>query len=456
MKKITTFILALTSFYILQAQQWQFVGNQGTNPGMGKGFNQSLAIDTNGIPYVAYVDLARNYKISVIAYINNTWDTVGNTAISLNQAWNNVKIKINPVTNQPYVLFTDDGLNDNACLLYFNGSIWDTVGTYPFTTSGAIDDYDLTFSQNGIPYVSFREGNNNNGITVMKYDNNTWSVVGNTAFATMSISNNNAAYNDIEISPSGLPYVAFVDNTYNSDRTSVMYFDGNSWQYFGDSLFSSYSSPAFVDMEFDNTGNVYVAFKDNWTTLVRKWSGTQWDTVGVPFPSTENCYYLDLEINSSNEIWLAYTRDNGYSPKPLRVQKFDGSNWGYVGTTNVSPGTAYFTNLEFDKYNLPYVAFQDGDYYDNTSVMKYDFLTSLNNSQTTSINIYPNPVKENIYIKSNTVKNLSYTIYDLTGKIIKQGKYNGTIYTGNFITGIYFIEILLPNGKIKTEKFVKY
>lgn len=452
MKRILITTIIFLSGYLTQAQQWEYVGNQGISSQIGYGYNQCLTVDTNGIPYVAYIDMERNFKVSVIAYTNNNWDTIGNGGFSLNPATiNNVKIKINPVTNNPYVLFTDDGFNNKACLMYFNGTIWDTAGNYPFTSQGVIQP-DLSFSSGGIPYVSFGTGSNVNGnmeLTVMKFENNTWSFVGDNPIGLVAISYGNT---DIEVSSQGNPYVIFKDG--NGNKASVKYYDDNIWKYYGDSLFSQYS-PSFMDLEFDNQGNVYVAYKDDWITFVKRWNENNWETVGSPFPSTENCYYLDLEITSTGDAWIAYKQDNGYSPKPLRVQRFDGTNWSYVGETNVSEDDANFVNLEFDKNDVPYVAFQDGGYYNRTSVMKFDYSTSVKNKNKTVLKIFPNPACNNLFISYNSKSTIFYGITDITGRTLKQGIYYNGINISDLTPGVYFINLSLPNGIKELKKFIK-
>lgn len=89
----------------------------------------------------------------------------------------------------------------------------------------------------------------------------------------------------------------------------------------------------------------------------------------------------------------------------------------------------------------------------NNSISRMD-LTTLNTEQPNEQNIilYPNPAKNQLYIK-NLMQNTQYTIYNVLGKRIS----SGTFYTGTPIrithltSGVYFLAI----GNIKRIKFIK-
>jgi len=65
------------------------------------------------------------------------------------------------------------------------------------------------------------------------------------------------------------------------------------------------------------------------------------------------------------------------------------------------------------------------------------------------INIYPNPVKDLLYIR-NTTTNLTWEIYDLAGRLISKGK-SKKINVSSFKQGIYLIKL----NNLKTVNFIK-
>jgi hypothetical protein len=67
-------------------------------------------------------------------------------------------------------------------------------------------------------------------------------------------------------------------------------------------------------------------------------------------------------------------------------------------------------------------------------------------------NVYPNPVADNLHVELIGLEMANYTIYNITGQIIKKGAINKTadISVQNLSTGMYYLRIAN-----KTVKFVK-
>lgn len=73
------------------------------------------------------------------------------------------------------------------------------------------------------------------------------------------------------------------------------------------------------------------------------------------------------------------------------------------------------------------------------------------------IEIFPNPTQDIIYINSNSTNNFTYSIFSITGYLIKQGiinKYKNTIDLRHEVNGIYFLKIYNKNI-IRTIKILK-
>ena len=73
------------------------------------------------------------------------------------------------------------------------------------------------------------------------------------------------------------------------------------------------------------------------------------------------------------------------------------------------------------------------------------------------IQIYPNPAKDFITIKNEKTENLSYQIFDISGKLIVSGKSksNEKIYIKTLEKGNYFLQIQNENGQKQNLKFIK-
>ncbi len=70
-----------------------------------------------------------------------------------------------------------------------------------------------------------------------------------------------------------------------------------------------------------------------------------------------------------------------------------------------------------------------------------------NNSTSNKLIIYPNPANDRITIDGFDGNTKSYIIYNISGKIIEQGKTNGTLDVSALSAGIYFLAI--NNNKVK-------
>jgi hypothetical protein len=86
-----------------------------------------------------------------------------------------------------------------------------------------------------------------------------------------------------------------------------------------------------------------------------------------------------------------------------------------------------------------------------TTFVDYINVTDINNS---AINIYPNPVSDVIYIKSNyPVKSIK--IYNQLGELITEKAQDNQINISQFISGIYFCKISDEDGNTSFFKIVK-
>lgn len=85
---------------------------------------------------------------------------------------------------------------------------------------------------------------------------------------------------------------------------------------------------------------------------------------------------------------------------------------------------------------------------------------SINEVKLTKLNLYPNPVKENLYFTDmgNTEQKFrTYTIFNLTGQIIIKGEIAGnSINLSSLVPGAYLISFIDEEGnKSETKKLIK-
>ena len=91
-----------------------------------------------------------------------------------------------------------------------------------------------------------------------------------------------------------------------------------------------------------------------------------------------------------------------------------------------------------------------------------DSITAIHNNQVDivrGINVFPNPCSDMLNIVSGMQGEMKkISIYDSSGlemRVLYSNDHNTRIYTGNYIKGIYYLNIEYKNGKISSAKFVK-
>ncbi|WP_370900922.1 DUF7619 domain-containing protein [Chryseobacterium gossypii] len=132
----------------------------------------------------------------------------------------------------------------------------------------------------------------------------------------------------------------------------------------------------------------------------------------------------------------------------------DAHNDGYVTfkiktISTLNPGDSFSNtaNIYFD-YNAPIVT---NTY---TTTVQNTLATSEIRDPKTDFSIYPNPVKDILYIKSE--KEITKAeIYDISGRIINTtGVKGNSVNVSELQKGLYIIKLRTP-GKVMTQKFIK-
>ncbi|MFN8323548.1 MAG: choice-of-anchor Q domain-containing protein [Chitinophagales bacterium] len=349
---------------------WVNVGTPGFSADQAS--HQSLAIDNNGTPYVAYKDAANNDKTTVMKFDGTAWVTVGNAGFSADEAsYQSLTI----YNNIPYVAYRDYGNNSKTTVMKFNGTAWVTVGNAGFS-AGAASYQSLAIDNTGTPYVAYQDMTANYKTTVMKFNGTAWVNVGNAAFSSpYSDYQSLAIYN-------GTPYVTYLNGL--QSKTTVLKFDGTAWINVGN-VDVSLGGADNQSLAIDNTGTPYVAYKD-WAssnkTTVRKFDGTAWVNVGNAGFSQGQAFNQKLAIDNTGTPYVVY-KDAANGAKTT-VMKFNGTAWVNVGNAGFSAGYSDYQSLSIDNTGTLYVAYKDGGNGDKTTVLKFN--TALSNTNTLVVN----------------------------------------------------------------------
>jgi len=293
--------------------QWEIVGIPGISS--GKAYELFLGIDTQGTPYLVYTDEANEGKLGVKKFTAGQWEYVGGSNISPGTA-SGMQIAFDSADN-PYVLYKDYPNQNRAKVLKFTNNTWSTVGTW--VSSGLANEMALALDSQNTPYVVYSDGTDGYKLSVKKFDGSVWSYVG-AAKLTTGQSTNHA----IAIDSNNVPYIAFT-NQDNSYKTTVLKFTGTQWENVGNTGGISVGSSRENTLAFDSLGTLYVAYSDNGTMfgqrpfgVVKKLSGNQWQSVGgsnFTGPNTLNqVQYVSFALGSDNIPYVAY-QDQSASKK---------------------------------------------------------------------------------------------------------------------------------------------
>ena len=187
--------------------------------------------------YTAYVD-GNTHELAVMNLIKvpvgvgfiNQWQVVGNLHPKI--ALTEPSLAINPVTNQVYVGYADDGPNEYV-VQYFDGTNWNKVGQITGVIPKRYCLPTIAFKpQTSELYIAFIDENNKNAVTVNMFDGNNWKLVGNNKIGNASAvvpvgwTSRNVEHScSIAFQPSTkLLYVAYINDTGYLD---VKYLDNN-------------------------------------------------------------------------------------------------------------------------------------------------------------------------------------------------------------------------------------
>jgi hypothetical protein len=340
---------------------WQTVGSLGFTAGQVN--YTSLGFNGN-VPYISYADASNGNKAFVRKFDGSSWVSVGLSSSGLTPGPPSLAFS----GSTPYIAYSDRSNGGKATVKKYDGNNWVAIGTEGFT-SGFVDQVSLAVD-NGTPYIFYGDVLNNFGTAaVMKFDGNSWVKVGASGFTQTSVT-----YPSIKIN-NGIPYVVYQAGTSNGGTIVVKQFNGTDWVTVGSNIAtnSNYPSLAFngnTPYVIYADGPPSVTFESQARATVKKFDGTNWQTIGGARFSSVRIIYPSIVFNG-NTPYISYS---DFSDGRATVQKFDGTRWVTVNTSgflSTSPNSPSSISLAMVG-DTPYAAYQDGGNGSRAKVSRFD------------------------------------------------------------------------------------
>ena len=334
---------------------WQKLGDS-----ISSAQRPSIAIDSNGTPYVAVVQTSNPnnngfvFKASVLEYTSGSWQNVGSANFSKGSI-DRISLAIDSSSNTPYVAFNDDSNGGKATVMKHtgNGTGWEAVGSADGISEGSIDEDSFCLAINGgIPYIAYinsiySRSENAGKATVLKYTgSNGWETVGKSGFSSSSISNVSLAFGQ-----NGIPYAVcdLTNAPSGSNCSSVLEFTGitesnsTGWSTVGTNGFAD-GKTSNSKIAFSQDGTFFVAYISNGKLTVRKFDGTNWVNFSNSDLSVSSSYPINLMLNKGTP-YVAYSNNNSvlvkrYVKNIFTVAYQAGEHGSLVGNSSASETVA--------------------------------------------------------------------------------------------------------------------
>ena len=369
------------SYSLASDPVWQTLGE-----GLHYGFKPCIAIDHNDIPYVAYI---YNRQANVMKYNGSSWEYVGNENFT-NGVYDSFSMAINS-QGIPYVAYHDETTGQNwghfITSMKYNGvDAWEVVGKKGFG-GVAYDDTSYTalaIDNDDIPHVVSSKTDYFGGYTLapvvytFKYGSWYQKAVGGSFDKSQS--------NTITVAKDNTQYVAYSQGSEGAKLTvRRKKVNSSSYSTLGSQGFTD-GAVSYISLATDSSSTPYVAFRDasksyNATVMKFNDNNNTWTPVGQAGFTTSSAKNLSLAIDGSDTLYMAYATNE---PGNISVMKYDGNNWVNIGAAYFVNGLLYHS-LALDSKGTPYIVYKANDGADGgkVTVMYAPSITCIRTDQST-------------------------------------------------------------------------
>jgi len=349
----------------------------------------SLELDNNNVPYVvSNYQVGTTYNCFVRKLNGTAWEEVGITGFS-----NYGSSLAFDTSNTPHIFL-------KTAIKKFNGSTWENLDV-PLTVSPAFGGMSGTkiYFSNGSLYAGYSAGDHNGfqNFYIKKLTNGIWQQILTNGFMydltytvggdyvyrlsygpgnypsilKMSVGQSVALGNPTLMSAgiSSTSFNQFDNETFTHDfaicngipmvatasSVSVSMFVNDNWTNLG-ALQISETGAKKALIKSGTDGNIYLAYNNSLSSTpsdtkmtVKRYTASGWEAVGpVNFSQSAGAQF-DFKLGHDNKPYVLYMAG--------RLQKYDGSDWVYIGGSAYSGDVA--ARLALDSNDLPYIAYRD-------------------------------------------------------------------------------------------------
>jgi len=252
-------------------------------------------------------------------------------------------------------LYQTSSSGEGVYLQRYNGNTWDDIarnGSLPGEGS------DIAFDHNNVPYLVYN--NSDNQMKVVKYEGNQWVAVtggedlgGKTGSAVIQFDKNNT------------PYVlnAVITSNHTTLDVAVLKYNNGAWEHMGDfgRVDVEPGSGIYVKMELNSEGMPYVLYSAPYTAsppwVLMKYNGTDWEKVGDVQPSMRRLSKIGLIIDKYDVPYVAY--EDSAQGQRATIMKYEGE-WVAVDKPGFSSTEVHDIQITKGKDGNLYVMYKEG------------------------------------------------------------------------------------------------
>lgn len=455
--------------------QWKDLG---TRYGFAAGStaNIAAATDGNGIPYMAFQDLANNGKATVMKYENGSWMNTGSAGFSADSAWyTSLAIKNNGV---PFVVYKDKGFNGRATVKKFSNYSWRTVGQ-PGFSAGEVAYTSIAINNNAIPYVVYRDEGHGGKATVKKFTDGSWKNVGLPGFTPAAVTNTS-----IRMECGTVPWIVYRDEV--SGNVELRKYQQGSWK----ELPSPGRTRSGVDMAINEWGTPYVFYREPGyprNLTVKYLLNNTWTTLGPTIESADNYEIFNQQIllNTGSDPYVLYIKSGPVHPESfvtqeIKLKYFNGSDWVDIWPAGQGGIGIWNTSFAFKPTGQLFVAYMHS--YERGVFAKLTESPCVNPGsfdrnrmhktisdqgvmvQSLTLKVYPNPVGRiaSAYLTLDKESRVAFRLTDLNGQFIwarevslASGLSVIDLPVSQLTGGVYLLTAKTAEGRIISVRIIK-